>query len=119
MRISPRFLMGRLMFRGIPLSRISRLVRNVLNVIGDGGFFTTELVNQQQTWVSYCPPVFLSDKGDLIIYPTSVLLVAVDNYCFGVYVSGDSHINSIWMGCLILSYGVDSGVHLPGTGRWH
>lgn len=41
---------------------------------------------------SYYPPVFLSDKGDLTIYPTSLLLVAVDNYCFGVYVSGDSHL---------------------------
>jgi hypothetical protein len=35
------------MDRGIPPSQISGLVRNVLNVIGDGGFFTTELVNQE------------------------------------------------------------------------
>ena len=40
----------------------------------------------------YYPPVFLRDKGDLTPYPTSVLLVAVDNYCFGVYVSGDSRL---------------------------
>jgi hypothetical protein len=59
----------------------------------------------------YYPAVFLRDKADLTLYPTSVLLVAVDNYCFGVYVSGGSHMNSIWVGCLIFSYGVDSRVH--------
>ena len=47
MTVPLRILIERLMHRGIPPSQISALVRNVLNVIGDGGFFTTQLVNQQ------------------------------------------------------------------------
>jgi hypothetical protein len=55
------------MDRGIPPSHISGLVRNVLNVIGDGGFFTTESVNQQLELLGWGPEVLDETSFQLIV----------------------------------------------------
>jgi hypothetical protein len=40
-------LVSRLVARGISLAQIPTLVRNVLGIIGNGGLFTTRMINEQ------------------------------------------------------------------------
>jgi hypothetical protein len=63
-----RFLIERLMGKGIPPSHISGLVRNVLNLIGDGGLFTTELVNEQLELLGWGPRVLDETSFQLIVF---------------------------------------------------
>ncbi|MEJ2427323.1 MAG: hypothetical protein P8075_00140 [Deltaproteobacteria bacterium] len=67
MTVPLRFLIERLMDKGIPPSHISGLVRNVLNVIGDGGLFTTELVNEQLELLGWGPQVLDETSFQLIV----------------------------------------------------
>jgi len=43
-------LVSRLVARGISLAQIPTLVRNVLGIIGNGGLFTTRMINEQLGW---------------------------------------------------------------------
>ncbi|MEJ2363225.1 MAG: hypothetical protein P8075_04950 [Deltaproteobacteria bacterium] len=42
-----KYLIERLTARGFAIEHVPGVVRNVLHLIGDGGVFTTEMVNQQ------------------------------------------------------------------------
>lgn len=63
-----QLLIGRLTQKGIPIDHIPVLVRNVLQIIGDGGFFTSQLVNaklEKQGW----PPELLDETNfQLIVF---------------------------------------------------
>ena len=63
-----QLLIHRLTQRGIPVDHIPVLVRNVLQIIGDGGFFTSQLVNaklEKQGW----PPGLLDETNfQLIVF---------------------------------------------------
>ena len=67
MKATLRFLIERLMDRGITPSHISGLVRNVVNVIGNGGFFTTELVNRQLELLGWGQEILDETSFQLIV----------------------------------------------------
>ena len=63
-----RSLICRLTERGMALDHIPGLVRNVLQIIGDGGLFTTQLVNGQLEQLGWGPEVLDETSFQLIVY---------------------------------------------------
>lgn len=63
-----RSLICRLTERGVALDHIPGLVRNVLQVINDGGLFTTQLINEQLIHLGWGPEVLDETSFQLIVY---------------------------------------------------
>ena len=63
-----RSLICRLSERGVALDHIPGLVRNVLQIISDGGLFTTQLINEQLEHLGWGPEVLDEISFQLIVY---------------------------------------------------
>ena len=63
-----RSLICRLTERGVALDHIPGLVRNVLQVIIDGGLFTTQLINEQLEQLGWGAEVLDEISFQLIVY---------------------------------------------------
>jgi hypothetical protein len=62
------YLIERLSARGFALEHIPEVVRNVLHLIGEGGVFTTEIVNQQLELQGWGPEALDETSFQLIVY---------------------------------------------------
>jgi len=63
-----QLLIQRLTHRGISLEHIPGLTRNVLQIIGEGGLFTTKLVNEQLEKLGWGPEVLDETSFQFIVY---------------------------------------------------
>lgn len=63
-----RYLIDRLTARGFVLEHIPGMVRNVLHLIGEGGVFTTEMVNQELEALGWGPEALDEISFQLIVY---------------------------------------------------
>ena len=63
-----KYLIERLTARGLALEHIPGVVRNVLHVIGEGGVFTTEMVNEQLELLGWGPEALDETSFQLIVY---------------------------------------------------
>ena len=67
MTLKLRALINRLSERGTSPSHVPALVRNVLHIIGEGGLFTTRLVNGQLQHLGWGPGVLDETSFQLIV----------------------------------------------------
>jgi hypothetical protein len=65
---SHKYLIEILTARGFALEHIPGVVRNVLHIIGEGGVFTTEMVNQQLELLGWWPGALDETSFQLIVY---------------------------------------------------
>ena len=65
---SHKYLIESLTARGFALEHIPGVVRNVLHLIGDGGVFTTEMVNQQLELLGWGPEALDDTSFYLVVY---------------------------------------------------
>ena len=63
-----QLLIHRLAQRNVPVDHIPGLVRNVLQIISDGGLFTTRLVNERLEQLGWGPEILDETSFQLIVY---------------------------------------------------
>lgn len=61
-------LIGRLVARGVSLAQIPALVRNVLGIVGNGGLFTTRIINEQLEQLGWGSELLDETSFQLIVY---------------------------------------------------